>query len=182
MANPSRLKTNVLTISIAIIFVFFIGYGIETFYESPDYNDFCNYSRDFSEVTNEEDCLAMEGTWNLYPTKQDLNNESEVIPVPLQPGYCDLYDKCSKEWQVVEEDYSKNVFIITFIIGLIALIAGSYFIGIESVGSGIMGGGTMTIIYGTLRYWSNLNDMMRFIILGIVLFILIWIGYKKLKS
>jgi len=45
----------------------------------------------------------------------------------------------------------------------------------------LLGGGVLTIIYGTIAYWSELADWARFIILGITLAILIWIGYKKLK-
>jgi len=51
-----------------------------------------------------------------------------------------------------------------------------------SVSSGLMGGGILAIIYGTMRYWSDLPDFGRFIILGITLIILIWLGYKKIAK
>lgn len=172
MAKTSKLKRNVLTISITIIFALFIGFGIETFYESPDYDDYCDVAKEQLEVSSEDECKLLNGTWNAYPKMVEGN----------RTGYCDLYENCRNKWDEVNESYNKNIFIITFIIGLIALVLGSYFVGVESVGSGIMGGGTLTIIYGTIRYWSDLNDLMRFIILGIVLFILIWIGYKKIKE
>ena len=169
----SNFKKTILSLSIAIIFVFFIGYGIETFYESPDYNSKCNPDKMINKnIKDESSCLKLDGTWKMEPVPKYTN----------QTGYCDFYSKCDSEWDLIKEKYNENVFIITFIIGIVGLIIGSYFIKIESVGSGIMGGGTLTIIYGTLRYWSELNDFMRFIILGIVLIILIWIGYKKLKS
>ena len=51
-----------------------------------------------------------------------------------------------------------------------------------SVSSGIMSGGILTIIYGTIRYWSDLPDYGRFIILGLTLIILIWLGYKRISK
>ena len=53
---------------------------------------------------------------------------------------------------------------------------------LETVSSGIMGGGVLTIIYGTLRYWGEMSDIIRWILLGVVLALLIWIGYKKVKG
>jgi len=172
--KTSGFKRNVLAISIAFIFVFFIGYGIETFYESPEYSDFCSFEARpiLNEIDSEENCLQLNGTWENY-VKPARDN---------QTGWCDLYKTCQDEYNSVREEYSKNVFIITFIIGVIFLFIGSYLVEIESVGSGIMGGSTLTIIYGTLVYWSDLNDLLRFIILGVVLGILIWIGYKKIKE
>jgi len=170
----SSFKKNVLSISIALIFVFFIGYGIETFYDSPEYSDFCDYSNRpvKLDIDSKENCLQYNGTWEVY----------DKPLVDGKTGWCDLYKECQEKYDSVREDYSKNVFIITFIIGIISLFIGSYLINVESVGSGIMGGSTLTIIYGTLIYWSDLNDLLRFVILGIVLGILIWIGYKKLSD
>ena len=52
----------------------------------------------------------------------------------------------------------------------------------ESVGAGVLGGGVLIVIYGTIRYWGDMSKYLRIIILGIVLFILIWIGYKKIED
>ena len=44
--------------------------------------------------------------------------------------------------------------------------------------AGLFGGGVLTIIYGTTNYWSELGDLARFIILGIALAVLIYLGYN----
>ena len=49
---------------------------------------------------------------------------------------------------------------------------------LTSVSAGLFGGGVLTIIYGTMNYWSELADWARFIILGIALAVLIYLGYK----
>ena len=48
-------------------------------------------------------------------------------------------------------------------------------------GSLMLLGGIITLFFGTVRYWARLFDYARFIILGLVLALLIWLGYKKLK-
>ena len=81
----------------------------------------------------------------------------------------------------MREIYNRNVFIISVIAGLVCVLIGGVKLKLESVSSGIMGGGVLSIIYGTIRYWGDLADVGRFAILGTVLAILIWIGYRKFK-
>ena len=149
--DVSRVKQTILAVSIAIIFTFFIGFGIETFYESPQYGDYCEeYARP----------VQLEGE-NVTDIKEDT---------------------CWDEFDIARQPYERNVFIITLILGLAAVIVGGLFLTVESVGSGIMGGGVLTLIYGILRYWGDMSKYLRFAVLGLVLAILIWIGYKKFKK
>ena len=150
--RKSRIKHNILAIAIAIIFVMFVGYGIETFYDSPDYSDFCD----------ERSVLAR------FEEPQELNKS--------------YFEECREEYDSVREPYNRNVFIIALVIGMIAIIVGGVILSIESVGSGIMGGGVLLVIYGTMRYWGEMSKYIRIIILGLVLAVLIWIGYKKLRN
>ncbi len=153
--KKAKSKKNILTISIMIIFVLFIGYGIETFYSSPKYYDFCNDTRYYDEIE-----------------KNDSNNS---ISLKEQ-------EACFNEYDLVRERYNRNVFIIALFIGLAALLAGALVLKTETVSSGIMGGGVLTIIYGTLIFWGNMSKYIRFAVLAFVLFILIWLGYKKFKD
>jgi len=174
-----KAKEVILAVSIAIIFALFVGFGIKTFYDEPNYDDFCNPNRYNFDVRNEQDCLIMNGTW--------INSTSnmEKSPVPVNQnctvqGYCDFYSKCSNEYNESNKYYTKNLFIITSIIGIIAVIVG-VILGNISVGNGILAGGILTILYGVIRYWQYADDVLRFVILGIILVILILIGYKKFK-
>ena len=38
----SKIKIVILGIGIALLSAFVIGFGVETFYKSPQYEDFCN--------------------------------------------------------------------------------------------------------------------------------------------
>ena len=91
-------------------------------------------------------------------------------------------DMCNKEYRDKREIYNRNVFIIAVVAGLIAVVLGGIVLKLESVSAGIMGGGVLLIIYGTLRYWGDMGDVLRFIILGAVLVVLIWLGYRKFKK
>lgn len=170
-----NIKEKLLSIAIAIVLVFFIAYGINTFYKYPRYNDFCEDKVPVKQDTTEEECLAMGGKWT-----------QERIPTvegqPQSEGFCDPTYTCRQQFEYTRENYNKIVFIISAILGLAAVIIGGIVLKLESVSTGIMGGGILTITYGTLRYWGNLEDIGRFLILGIILVVLIFIGYKYLKK
>jgi len=168
--QASKVKQTILAVAIAIILVLFVGFGIDTIYDSPDYTDYCNETiRPMKLDQNQVDCIDQGGEW--------IQNQEN--------SYCDFsekYRECEEEYNQVKEPYERNVFIIALIIGLVAVIVGGLILSVESVGSGIMGGGVLILIYGTLRYWGELSKYLRVVVLGIVLAILIWIGYKKFKK
>ncbi|MCG2718809.1 MAG: hypothetical protein L6408_08260 [Nanoarchaeota archaeon] len=177
----SKIKKTILSVSIAIILLLFVIYGISTFYVAPKYEDFCDYSEPVHQVETEEECEASEGKWTDYsnerPVPRKVDSEDDI-----SEGWCNFNYYCNKDYDAVREHHNRNVFIIAVIIGLVAVLAGGIILKLESVSTGIMGGGALTIIYGILRYWGDAEDWFRFIILGIVLVILIWIGYKKLEK
>ena len=51
----------------------------------------------------------------------------------------------------------------------------------DAISTGVLGGGVLTILYGTIRYWDHASDILKFILLGVALAVLIWVGYTKLK-
>jgi hypothetical protein len=170
-----KIKKVILASAIAIIFALFIGFGISVFYPSPEYTDFCDRIP-YREINTSEECGAAGGRWNSF--------ESDVMAPKLEDGpagYCDLHYYCMKSYEEVQERYDQNVFIVAVLIGLIAIII-AVAITIPSISSGLMAGGALTIIYGVLRYWRHSTDVLRFIILGVALGILIWLGYKKLNK
>ena len=173
-----KAKKVILSIAIAILFSLFIGYGIETFYNSPKYERYCNITTPPMNAL-EPQCNDLGGQWVNYSTPQQDYTSNPKMPVNVS-GYCDVYSKCNNEFQKVNEFYNRNVFFITFIIGLITIVV-AILLSIESVSAGFMAGGVLLVVYGTIRYWGNLSDVWRTIMLGLALAVLVWIGYKKLK-
>jgi len=196
-----KFKHIILAVAIAIVFVFFVGFGISSFYPAPKYENYCN-TQEFKQYNMQNECESGNGKWivneatrpvpekmqsgQLLCTKLSEKDNAvslscETLDQLTNQGYCDLYYYCNQAFQDVNEKYNRNVFIIATGIGIIALIAGIA-LKLVSVSAGFMGGGVLTIIYGTVRYWSDLPDYGRFIILGIALAILIWLGYKRISK
>ena len=164
-----KIKTIILSIVIAIVLASFVVYLIESINPSPKYEDYCDNIRGYSQpvydgkenLLNDTECIATNGTW--------------------RNGYCDYYYECQNEFNNVSDKHKNYVFFISVPVGLIAVTAG-IIIALPSVSSGLMLGGVFLTIYGTAQYWDNLSNWLRSLILGIVLIILIWLAYKKLRS
>lgn len=184
--KPSKVKNVLLAIAIAIILALFIGYGIHTFYKAPKYDDYCKpFAPERALVIEREDkdCIKVEKANG--PLEQECYEDDGQPRYDYDEDGCKVFkecDYCSKEYREVREEYDKNVFILTAVFGMICIVVGGVVLKLVSVSSGIMGGGILTVIYGTLRYWGEMHDVLRFTILGIVLVILVWIGYKKFKK
>jgi len=169
----TKSKLILFSVAVAFVSVFFFAYAVQAFYSSPEYEDFCgDETRKVGVIKNESDCINIGGKWS-YIENDDF--ETKVS------GWCDVTFKCRGEYEAVKDIYERNVFFANLIIG-IAVFVIAFFLGLEAVSSGLMGGAVMLIIYGSIRYWGKLSDAWRTLMLGIALGILIWLGYKKLKN
>ena len=182
----SGLKRTILGISIAIILALFIGYGINTFYKPPKYEDFCEEKFPTPRRIEKEDISKCDAVQIANEAFEDsCYRQDGIVRYEADEDECQVAtecDMCNKEYRNIREIYNRNVFIISVIAGLICVLLGGVILKLESVSAGIMGGGVLSIIYGTIRYWGDMADVGRFIILGIVLLTLIWIGYKRFKK
>ena len=174
MQKIPKVKSVLLAIAIAVVFIFFVVYGISTFHAAPEIDDFCE---GITYRTDVDSC----------PPSPD----SGLRPVPVDKEcYCDNQercteknperDKCEEEYDEERSKYELVVFIVMTVVGLAVIIA-SFFIGNAAMSSGLMGGGILSIFVGAVRNWGNFQDWMRFILLGIALAALIWVSYKKLN-
>ncbi|MFH1275677.1 MAG: hypothetical protein ABIH82_01045 [Candidatus Woesearchaeota archaeon] len=172
-----NIKRGLITIAIAIIFALFIGYGIEVFHDSPNMEKFCPNVYD---ILNQEECEVAEGVWRPETQVNSIENiEGEPIRAKPVTGYCNTKSTCYEDFSVIMSQHDKVVFIVAAIFGLLAIIAG-IIITVEGVNNGFIAGGILLILYGTIRYWQHANDILKFILLGLVLAVLVWLGYKKL--
>lgn len=199
-SSGNKVKNVILAIAIAIIFAFFVGRGIDVFYSSPEWDDYCDQETlmKFDYNVGKDECESVDGQWinysenrlvsdNQFLCSKTAETAEGVITLNCQyskigeNGYCDVNSKCDAEYRDADEKYSKNIFIITLVIGILAIIL-SVMLQLVSVSSGLMVGGLLLMIYGTMRYWAYSSDVLRFVMLGIALVILIWLGYKKLNK
>ena len=191
-----KIKEAILGVSITILFVFFIFYGIKAFYKEPKYENFCkigdqidvayseghgyyySYPARIKEPNGADTCLKPAEAYEKF-RKDCLDKKQDVI-YEYDSNGCQVpksCTSCNKEFRNSLNIYNRNVFIITGIVGILVIIIGAV-LHITSVSAGLFGGGVLTIIYGTTNYWSELGDLARFIILGITLAVLIYLGYK----
>ncbi|MDO8628160.1 MAG: hypothetical protein Q7R56_00200 [Nanoarchaeota archaeon] len=183
-----NLKNVSLTIGIAVLFALFIGFAIDAFYPAPEYNTYCKpeaqpfYGKPYQEPYNTSACPKINANDPLYksctPDKGYVTYKLDENGCQVNP-YCET---CQVEYDSANKVYSRNLFFMTAIIGIIAILAGLIFITLDAVASGFMFGGIFLIIYGTIRVFGDLSRIMRVIVLGIELILLVYIGIKKTRK
>ncbi len=175
------VRNLVLGIGIFIVYVLMLVYGIEAFYPSPEYNDFCKgvesekYLRPFdfgnctfSRAIQEQSdlCYANDGFPDYDYT------DAGCVSAVKECNYC------AKNFNEVSKEHAKIVFVIALIAGIITLLIGYVVLAIEPVGSALMAAGIGAIFYGSVRNWDNLSDVWRFLLLLVALILLIWIAVR----
>jgi len=70
--------------------------------------------------------------------------------------------------------------IALLVLGIVGMILGAFFINVESIGAGIMGGSLLITIHGAFWFYIlSKSDYERLALLGVTLIVLVYIGYKK---
>ena len=143
-------KNIAIGIAIIILTSFVTIYGMDLLYPEVDYNIYCNESTNLF-VNDSQQCITAGGFWNSYTGS----------PKPSE-GYCDLQDYCRQAYDTASQDRSRKIFFVALPLGVIVIIAGAIFFGLESVGAGLMGGGIVTLIYGAGGYWRYAQQWLKF--------------------
>lgn len=179
-----NVKNLILGIGIFVVFLLMLGYGIEAFYPSPKYDSFCQLGLGGSYPINAYDYVGTNCTFNkqLQESADKCMQDSGFPVYDYNDAGCNVAIKecnyCQKNFDEADDSYSKVVFIISLIVGLIALFVGYRYLSVEPVGSALMASGVGSIFYGSIRNWQNLSDVLRFLLLLIALVFLIWIAMR----
>ncbi|MBS3090041.1 hypothetical protein J4461_04170 [Candidatus Pacearchaeota archaeon] len=181
-----NVKNLVLGIGIFVVYLLMLNYGIEAFYPSPQYNDFCTPGSEFERspvkpypVSGDPNCTfsskLREQEQQCYAQEGQPIYEYNERGCALAVRECDL---CNKEYNDARQAHAKVVFIIALIAGIITLLLGFLVLSMEPVGSALMASGVGAIFYGSVRNWENLSDIWRFLLLLLSLVLLIWIALR----
>ena len=193
-----QIKNIVLGVAIIILTMFVTVNGINTFYTSPEYSDFCSEGRPFPKlVGDDEERICPAVCVKMYEIKNNacvLNlcgsgcgpdginsfDTSEQCEIVLDGKNCyDLYNDANKK-------YSRNVFLIALPLGILIIAFGAYLFALESVGVGLMGGGVGTLIFGAGGYWRYADEWLKFVLslvgLVVLIFFTYWINQKLSKN
>ena len=181
-----NVKNIVLGIGIFVVYMLMLGYGIEAFYPSPKYEDFCSayefggrypvkaYDYGVAEnCTFSRELQGLQDQCYVDGGQPIFEYDDDGCTTSLRE--CNF---CNKEFNDADKSYTKIVFLIALIAGIVTLIVGYAILSVEPVGSALMASGVGAIFYGSVRNWQNLSDVWRFLLLLIALILLIWIAYR----
>ena len=182
-----KIKNLVLGIGIVVIYALVLWQGIEAFYPSPQWDDYCSFNEIRPKIlaqgsvgceipaSVEQKSIECANAGGVFREEYDNNG-------CVTDGYC---DECSLNYDEARDQYSRNIFIISLIVGIITLVVGFFVLKIEPVGSALIASGIWAVFYGTVWNWRNFGAFLKFGILLIVLVILIWFAVwinKKRKK
>lgn len=163
-------KNIAIGLGILILTSFVAVYGMNTFLDQPEYEDYC--PTEVYRLSDEASCIEAGGEWER--TEIVTGDDS----VPVKPGECTVPESCWDEYHDEREDYAKVLFIISIPLGLLIVALGTFVFSLGSVGVGVMLGGVYTLIYGAAHYWQYGEDWMRFLVSLIALVALVLIAYR----
>ncbi|MEK7505206.1 MAG: hypothetical protein AAB589_02915 [Patescibacteria group bacterium] len=183
MQNSRFLKW-ILALAIVIVLNLFFNYAIHLVYEAPQWENFCPTKQVNIMPQTKEACLDEGGSWT-----EENGEMITTIPLfgpgdsaPRRTSYCDVNFTCDREFDSYQSVYNRNVFLILVGAGLATLLL-SLFVALTSpVSLGLSLGGVLSIIVGSIRYWSEMQDYLRVILLAVALILLIWLGIKKFRE
>src|SRR3989344_9128760 len=75
------------------------------------------------------------------------------------------------------ESYVTTLLIIASISGVVSITVGMILKN-ETVGTGLVAGGILSILYGIVRHWEYSDNLLKVIVIGGCLAVLIWLGFK----
>ena len=184
--SKSNLLKLALAAAIIIILNLFFIFSIQLVFEKPKYDDFCGREQVHIIPETQEECLTVGGQWVEGTfVQRGLPRLERLEPVVIredQKGYCNEDFTCREEFQDARLFYERNVFVSLILLGTLTLIASFLLRAIAVIAPALAVGGVLTLFIASVRYWSEMQDYLRVIILGIALVALLWAGVKRFKD
>lgn len=173
-----KFKNFIFGVGIFIVFALVLFQGLETFYPTPMYEDYCSFRGGPIVTGKSVECSNVpelqtqaDACWNI---KAEFVYEYDSNGCPIG-GYC---DECSIEYNKKLDLHSNRVFIISVIIGIFVFIVGLFLLATEPVGSALMASGIWSVVYGVAKNWRNFSNSWKFLLLFVLLIVLIWVALK----
>ncbi len=172
-----KFKNFILGVGIFVVFALVLFQGLETFYPSPKYEDYCSF-RSGPILSGKIDCPAIpeiqlkaDACWKI---KGEFVYEYDTNGCAVN-GYC---DDCSINYNNDLDSHSNKVFVISIVIGVIVFVLGLFLLSTEPVGSALMASGIWSVFYGVVVNWRNFSNSWRFLLLFVLLIVLIWVALR----
>ena len=174
-----KTKETLMALAISILAALFVGLFLDAAYTAPEYEDFCPDNERAKPIPESQKINSeCDDPHFTYQTEIDECYESEGSPdFEYDEEGCMHYSSCNtcqNEYKDASSLYNRNLFYILLPIALFAVLFGLFY-SFEVVGSGFMFSGILLLIYGTMRYFSEMSKFMRTttIFLGLILLVFI---------
>jgi len=171
-----------LVIGIVVVLNLFFNVAINLVYPQPQYTDFCKDKQVVTAVTTQQACVTEGGKWTEEVAPAETRVGGEAVAPIKTTSYCDRDYTCRKDYDTTRKTYERNVFAALVILGVLSLITSFLLMSTTVVALGMSLGGVLSFIIASMRYWSEMSDLIRVVVLGLALIVLIWLGVKKFQD
>ena len=174
---------------IAALFAIFVQAAIEMVYPAPRYEDYCR--NEFGPKSYPVDAKNVSCPATPQPTPEEDKSctdskgfiDYEYLGMCPTKYFCNT---CDNDLRQVQDQHDFVLFLISSVLGLVAIAIGLY-LPLKNelnewIGSGFMLGGLFTLFFGTAVYYMKMGRFVRPAILLAELLIVIYISYKKLSK
>ena len=183
-----NLKNFVIGIAILILTITVVIQGVNTFYDGPEYSDFCPDAKAPYNFNEKGDricpavCIEMYEIVNGTCTFNECGSGCGVDGITSfeTEALCNLAlegKNCYVLYDDAQEAYSRNIFLIALPIGIAIIALGALIFGLEAVGAGLMGGGVGIILWSVGGFWRFADDWLKFVLSLVGLIVVIWLAY-----
>tara|TARA_Y100000310_G_scaffold310020_1_gene354725 strand:+ start:4239 stop:4817 length:579 start_codon:yes stop_codon:yes gene_type:complete len=179
------VKKIAVIIVIAILYGFFSFSIVDMVIERPDYEDFCPMKAMplRKAISEEQDCPSL-----IEPTEADYEDcnerEGDIQYLYDESGYRQSFEcsTCRTLHEEANRKHSLYGFIITSILGVLAIIVGLYVKSktdiVEGIFSGFLIGGIVSIFIGTATYFNYMDRFIKPFVLLAEIALIIFIAVK----
>jgi hypothetical protein len=157
---------------IVILVNLFVTYAIQVAYPEPEYDQFCKAEQMNQVYRDKQVCVDNGGQWN----------EAMGEGIAKQEAYCNNNFTCSQEFDTATSMYSRNVFVVFVVVGLFLLVGSLFVPGSSLIAQALSLAGVLALIIGSLSYWSDMNDILRLLVLGVALVTILYFAWKKFED
>jgi hypothetical protein len=167
-----------------ILLNLFFTYTISLVLVAPTWDGYCPMETYNKNYTDKAMCVADGGKWteNTAPQAPRIDEKTPAVHPVEVSGYCDATYTCQKVFMQTQSVYNRNIFIILVILGVVSLVGAWYLKRFSTVALGLALGGVLALIVGSVRYWSDMHDAVRVLVLAVALGTLVWVGVKKIQE
>jgi hypothetical protein len=149
-------------IGIAVILFIVVMLGTQVFYKAPMYEDYCNVSY-FDKPVSIYDSSICSDNITVRECNTLVKEKQTTFDRQQQEQ-----EKCQKEFEDADKVYGKIVFLINCIVGIVAVIVSLFLFGMVNIAAGTAFSGLALIIYGFMRGWQGIGDVLKFVVALVV--------------